>query len=225
MKTKLVVALALGAVGVGALVYSFGLVGGGSTALTQYLTEIASIGDVTDDVASTGTLETTASYGLAFGADPYLLTGDDAGPTAETTWPVTDVAVAVGDRVAAGDVLATADTADVEAKLDAARNALSSARISLRAARATLEAQNLSQEASPEVDEADAELLARYVDAFQRYGFPEPPQPHNHPCRPDHPGDSSAGLNRVGGGTTDRRRRNCRRSLFRNRSHRFPSRD
>jgi RND family efflux transporter MFP subunit len=139
MKTKLVIALALGAVGVGALVYSFGLVGSGSTATTQYLTEAASIGDVTDDVAATGTLETTGSYGLAFGADPYLVTGDDTGPTTETTWPVTDVAVAVGDRVAAGDVLATADTADIEAKLDAARNALSSARISLRAARATLE--------------------------------------------------------------------------------------
>ena len=39
----------------------------------------------------------------------------------------------------------------------------------LQRARATLEAQNLSQEASPEIDEADAELLARYVDAFQRY--------------------------------------------------------
>jgi RNA polymerase sigma-70 factor, ECF subfamily len=39
----------------------------------------------------------------------------------------------------------------------------------LQRARATLEARNLSPEAQPAVDEADAELLARYVDAFQRY--------------------------------------------------------
>jgi len=40
----------------------------------------------------------------------------------------------------------------------------------LQRARATLEASNLSPAAtSPSVDEADAELLARYVDAFERY--------------------------------------------------------
>jgi macrolide-specific efflux system membrane fusion protein len=139
MKTKLVVALALGAVGVGALVYSFGMLGTGSAATTEYLTTTAAIGDVTEDVAATGTLETTASYGLVFGADPYLVEGDDAGPTSETTWPVTDVAVAVGDRVTKGDVLATADTTEVRAALDTATAELRSARISLRAAEDTLE--------------------------------------------------------------------------------------
>ncbi len=40
----------------------------------------------------------------------------------------------------------------------------------LQRARATLETRNLSPEAQPAVeDEADAELLARYVDAFERY--------------------------------------------------------
>ncbi|HEU0303890.1 MAG TPA: sigma-70 family RNA polymerase sigma factor [Gaiellaceae bacterium] len=40
----------------------------------------------------------------------------------------------------------------------------------LQRARATLEARNLSAEsAPPEAEEADAELLARYVDAFERY--------------------------------------------------------
>jgi RNA polymerase sigma-70 factor (ECF subfamily) len=40
----------------------------------------------------------------------------------------------------------------------------------LQRARATLEASNLSvSDTSPTVDEADAELLARYVDAFERY--------------------------------------------------------
>jgi RNA polymerase sigma-70 factor, ECF subfamily len=40
----------------------------------------------------------------------------------------------------------------------------------LQRARATLEASNLSAtETAPSVDEADADLLARYVEAFQRY--------------------------------------------------------
>ena len=39
----------------------------------------------------------------------------------------------------------------------------------LQRARATLEARNLNPEAEAAVDGADAELLARYVDAFQRY--------------------------------------------------------
>jgi RNA polymerase sigma-70 factor, ECF subfamily len=40
----------------------------------------------------------------------------------------------------------------------------------LQRARATLEASNMTEaEASPSVDEADAELLARYVEAFERY--------------------------------------------------------
>ena len=38
----------------------------------------------------------------------------------------------------------------------------------LQRARATLETRNLSPEARRQSDEADAELLARYVDAFER---------------------------------------------------------
>jgi RNA polymerase sigma-70 factor, ECF subfamily len=39
----------------------------------------------------------------------------------------------------------------------------------LQRARATLEESDVTAEGSPAVDEADAELLARYVDAFERY--------------------------------------------------------
>ena len=39
----------------------------------------------------------------------------------------------------------------------------------LQRARATLEATNLSADETPSVDEADAKLLARYVEAFERY--------------------------------------------------------
>jgi RNA polymerase sigma-70 factor (ECF subfamily) len=39
----------------------------------------------------------------------------------------------------------------------------------LQRARATLEAHEISTEGTPTVDQADADLLARYVDAFERY--------------------------------------------------------
>ena len=39
----------------------------------------------------------------------------------------------------------------------------------LQRARATLEAREVSMDATPSVDEADAELLARYVEAFESY--------------------------------------------------------
>src|SRR5215210_6272399 len=39
----------------------------------------------------------------------------------------------------------------------------------LQRARATLEATNVTAETTPSVDAADADLLARYVDAFERY--------------------------------------------------------
>ena len=47
---------------------------------------------------------------------------------------------------------------------------MASVNSALQRARATLEASNVSAgDTSPSVDAADAELLARYVDAFERY--------------------------------------------------------
>ena len=57
---------------------------------------------------------------------------------ASTTWTVTDLKVKVGDTVKAGQVLATADTADLKRQLADANTAVDTARISLRAAKANL---------------------------------------------------------------------------------------
>ncbi len=73
MKLKLVALVVLVAVGVGALAVTFGGLGANAAASTEYLTATATVGDVTDDVAATGTLAATESYGLLFGADPYLV--------------------------------------------------------------------------------------------------------------------------------------------------------
>jgi membrane fusion protein, macrolide-specific efflux system len=138
MKLKILAVIALGAVGVGAAVFAMGGVSASSASTTEYLTSAATTGDVTDDVAATGTLAASARYGLAFGADPYLVTDTSTAPSSTTTWPVKEVKVKVGDTVAKGDVLATASTTDLRRDLTAAENTLASAQVSLRAAKTTL---------------------------------------------------------------------------------------
>ena len=135
MKLRILAVVVLGAVGIGAAVYAIGGVSASAASTTQFLTSPATTGDVTDDVAATGALGSAASYGLVFGSDPYLATETATPPTSTTTWPVTEVMVKVGDTVAAGDVLATASTADLKRDLANATNALRSAQVSLRAAK------------------------------------------------------------------------------------------
>ncbi len=139
MKIKILAVVALGVVGVGAALYSTGLLAPSPAAASQFLTAAATTGDVTEDVAATGTLAAQVRYGLAFGADPYLVT-DASSPSSDTvTWPVTEVTVAVGDVVAAGDVMASANAASIERELSAAQNDLAAARVNLRAATSALE--------------------------------------------------------------------------------------
>jgi macrolide-specific efflux system membrane fusion protein len=139
MKRKLAAVAVLGAIGVGALIYSLSG-GAASTASTvQFLTSSATVGDVTDDVAASGTLAAAERYGLVFGADPYLLGATDTAPSSTTTWPVLEVLVGVGDTVQAGDVLATADTTELEADLAVATAELRTANLNLDIAEESLE--------------------------------------------------------------------------------------
>jgi RND family efflux transporter MFP subunit len=96
------------------------------------------VGDVTDEVAATGTLASAETYGLVFGADAYLSTGDDSAPQTDRTWPVTDVKVKPGDQVKKGDVLATASTSDAQQDLATATADLRTANINLTIARENL---------------------------------------------------------------------------------------
>ena len=153
MKLKVVALVVLVAVGVGAVAFASGAIGANAADSPQYLTSNATVGDVTDDVAATGTLAASESYGLLFGTDPYLVSGDDA-PAADGTWPVTAVNVKVGDSVGAGDVLATADTADLERQLGLATADLRSANINLAIAK-----ENLS--AAEDSGDTDAERQAQ----------------------------------------------------------------
>ncbi len=154
MKLKLLALVVLVAVGVGALAVTFGGLGANAAASTEYLTSPATVGDVTDDVAATGTLAPAESYGILFGADPYLVGDDDQGPTAEGTWPVTEVTAKVGDTVAEGDTLATADTADLKTDLGRATADVRAASINVQIAKEALED-------AQDADDSDAERQAQ----------------------------------------------------------------
>ena len=140
MKLKVLALVVLVAVGVGAVAVGTGVIGTPAAASTEFLTANATVGDVTEDVAATGTLAATESYGLLFGADPYLDDGSDSAPSSEGTWPVRTVEVTIGDRVAKGDVLASADTAALQRDLVNATADLRSANINLAIAKENLAA-------------------------------------------------------------------------------------
>jgi macrolide-specific efflux system membrane fusion protein len=154
MRRKLLALAALVAVGVAALAVGVGGLGPGTTTATEYLTADAAIGDVTDEVAATGSLAAATTYGLAFGAAPWLIEGDTEAPSSEASWPVTDVAVKPGDTVTVGQVLATADAS-------AARRAYERATVDRQTANLQLAIAKEQLADAEDADDADAERQAR----------------------------------------------------------------
>src|SRR3954447_23405335 len=137
MKLKILAIVALAVVGIGAVVLAAGGLPTSAAASTRYLTGTVQTGDVTDEVAATGSVATSASYGLTFGSPAHLATDSDAA-NGSTTWTVTEVKPKVGDTVKKGDVLAKADTTDLKRQLADATTAIETAKISLRAAKSDL---------------------------------------------------------------------------------------
>jgi len=127
MRRKLFALVVLLALGVGALAVSVGAVGAKPATASEYLTTPAAVGDVSDDVAATGSLAAATTYGLVFGSSPYLATADATAPPSDVTWPVTGVNVKPGESVKKGQVLATAGTEDVRRQLARATTDLRSA--------------------------------------------------------------------------------------------------
>ncbi len=132
MKRKILAIVGLAAVGVGAIFVAAGGLPTSAASTTQYLTGAVTTGDVTHDVAATGTVAASSSYGVAFGSPAHLASATTG--TGSTTWTVTDLKVKVGDTVKTGQVLATADTADLRRQLADATIALANANIALRIA-------------------------------------------------------------------------------------------
>ncbi len=115
---------------------------GGQTPSTTYLTATAAVTDIVDTVSVTGSVQPVETYALAFGQAPTrnpapsTKTSSTGGSVtaAGPTWTVKTVDVKPGETVAAGDVLASADTTDAAA-------ALATAQLNLSAAKAKLDAE------------------------------------------------------------------------------------
>ncbi|HEX5148687.1 MAG TPA: HlyD family efflux transporter periplasmic adaptor subunit [Candidatus Limnocylindrales bacterium] len=122
MKLKVATVIVLLAIGVGTAGWVVLAPGGNGAAASQYLTAAVTRTTVADQVVATGSARSAVTYDLAFGSEPVLSGGATAGGAA--SWLVEDVRVGVGDRVATGDVLATADTASAEAAVEVARASL-----------------------------------------------------------------------------------------------------
>ena len=145
MRLKLFAIVVLLLVGGAAVAVSTGMFTPPATSATSLLTAAAAVTDVTDEIAATGTVEAASKYELAFGTAPTEVFPDAASSSdnaatsnslAESIdWPVTEVKVVAGDHVTRGQVLATADTADLEAQIADARRAARSAELQLRQAR------------------------------------------------------------------------------------------
>jgi len=133
MPWRALAALALIVVGVGAV---FVAVFGPTLArsdTTQYITSRATTTNVVNDAVADGTLAAAQTYGLSYGADPRLVSSSSSASSASGTWLVKDVNVKVGQQVATGDVLATANSTDQQ-------NALALAQASLAATQAKYDA-------------------------------------------------------------------------------------
>ncbi|MBI2781238.1 MAG: efflux RND transporter periplasmic adaptor subunit [Chloroflexi bacterium] len=126
MRLKLLAIVVLLVISGGAIAVAMGGFAPAASSASTLLMAAASVADVTDEIAATGSIEAANTYDLSFGS-----------ATASTTvaWSVKEVKVAVGDRVAAGQVLATADTTNLDAQIADATRAASSASIQLSQAR------------------------------------------------------------------------------------------
>ena len=72
MKLKVVAIVVLLVVGGAALVVGTGVLPRNTAAATTYLTAPASVADVSDDVAATGSVAASTSWSLAFGSAPTV---------------------------------------------------------------------------------------------------------------------------------------------------------
>lgn len=145
MRWKLLAIFAFLGVAGGAVAFSLGAFTTTAASSTGLLTATAGVADVTDEVAATGTVASVETYATAFGTDSWVV-GDTADAADATTpadsdvaWRVTSIGVGVGDVVQEGDVLARADSSELNARIEDARRGAESARLQVVQAKEDLE--------------------------------------------------------------------------------------
>lgn len=127
-------------VGIGAVLLATGVLPPTSAAAAgQYITATAARRDVTESVVASGTVSAATTYDLRFGeasqpAGSSSSSSSNSNASGNTpSWPVTSVAVKVGDAVNAGDVLAVADPTNARLQLEIAKANLAAAQAKLTA--------------------------------------------------------------------------------------------
>jgi len=159
---RILLVVVLLAVGVGAvgLVVTRGSAGAGQS--SQYLTTAVARRDVVDSAVANGSVASALSYAMVFGSAAIPLVGsatNSGGSGGSGTWRVTSVKVAVGDTVTKGQVLATADAADLRAQLATAKTQRRAASFRVASAQAAYDDIDTSQ------TDARREALIRLLDA------------------------------------------------------------
>jgi membrane fusion protein, macrolide-specific efflux system len=169
MRLKLFAVVLLLVVGAGAIYVTLGGLPRSAAAATTFLTGAAAVADVTDDVAATGSIASSATWSLAFGLAPTTAT-ETSTATQDGTWTTRTVTAKVGDVVIKGQVLATATNTTLAADILAAKNDWTSATLQrLQAqdaydAATTTSAIRQTRGALLSAKNAVASAHARYVD-------------------------------------------------------------
>jgi len=158
MRLKLLGAVLLVVIGMGAVLFVVVRPGAASGADAQYLTAQVTREDVTDDVAANGSLIAVTRYSLAFGSPPQTLAASSSSSSSSgasnsngsgsgsATWPVTSVKVSIGQSVKKGAVLATADPSAVNQQLTQVGYQLTVAQVQLAQATSDLSAATTDQQ-------------------------------------------------------------------------------
>jgi HlyD family secretion protein len=133
MRLRILAAVLLLVTGVAAVGYvGFVLPAAGSNSTDQLITSRATVTDVVQQAVATGTVGPHATYAMAFGVQPQIVSGaSTSSPSGSSTWKVTSVSVSVGDAVTSGDVLAVADDSNAQIALQIAQANLTAAQAKL----------------------------------------------------------------------------------------------
>ncbi len=162
MRLRLLGAVLLLVVGIGAVLFVIVRPGAASGTDAQYLTAQVTREDVTDDVAANGSLVPVTRYSLAFGSPPQTLAASSSSSSSSaasssasnsngsgsgaSTWPVTSVKVGIGQSVKKGAILATADPSAVSQQLTQVGYQLTVAQVQLAQATSDLSAATTDQQ-------------------------------------------------------------------------------
>ncbi len=159
MRLRLMGAVLLVVVGLGAAGYAVFGWAATPTVSTDYMTATAMVTDVLQEAVATGRVSASTTYGLGFGRGAAIVPpgASTSGASSAGPWNVTAVNVDVGAAVKQGAVLAITDGSGAQLALDSAQAALDAANAKLARDKAKPTAEDIAK-AQTTVDQAQLVL-------------------------------------------------------------------